>query len=429
MKAQHGQSPSLSQMDIRIASKSRRSLKIAIVLGVMLVCFSLWWWWQPPRLTSSELLFADVKLGTFRNQLQVSGQLKPLDTFWLVVPADGVLTSLLVRPGSVLKEGQLLASITSLTLEQEVRKVQATYNQAQAEYLSQQAQAEIDFSTAEMALLHAQHQSEISNMDVVTNAPLVEDGIVSRLQFEKLTKAAVQHELLFQAEQKRLQSLKRQQKARLSALQMKNQQLADEVAELTLLQKRLQVQATEAAVVTQLAENLTPGQTLVAGSPFIQFASSNRLYAELFVPAIYASSLQHDLTVTLHLTSGPVQGVVNRIDPRVVNDRITVDVVLPEQLPVEARAELAVRADILLSEQQNSVFVQRPFYVQADKKQSVFVLSAEGDGMQKRDVQFGAVSGNQIEIAAGLAPAEKILLSELTPEFFSHPYIMLRPSS
>lgn len=417
------------KMDIQISSNSKLRLKSVVALLLLTAVLLVWWWMQPPRLKTDELLFAEVLHGTFQKKLQVSGQFKPLDSFWLVVPAEGVLTSLTVRPGSVLQPGQLLASITSHTLEQNIKKAQAAYAQAEAEYKAQQAQSEIDYSAAEIALLHAQHQAETSQMDMATNAPLLESGIVSRLQFEKLTKITLQNELILKAEQARLQSLKRLQQARLTAILVKNKQMAHELEELVLLQQRLQIRAAEAGVVTQLAENLMPGQTLVAGSPIIQFAGSNSLYTELYVPAMYANSLQHGLVVTLHLQSGSLQGVVNRIDPRVVNDRITVDVVLPQKLPSEARAELAVRASILLSEQPDSVFVQRPFYVQADELQSVFIQAADGQSIYKRDVKFGAVSGNQIEVISGIVPNDKLLLTELTSGMFQNSRIMLEPQS
>lgn len=412
-------------MDVRVQSDSKIVLKVLVIVIFIASSFLIWWLVQPPRLKADELLFSEVQHGTYQNKIQVAGQFKPLQQFWLVAPAEGVLTSLMIKPGSILQPGQLLATMTSQTLEQDIRKLQSSYAQAEAEYKAQQAQSEIEYSAAEIALLHSKHQAETSQLDVDTNKALVENGIVSRLQFEKMTKTALQHQLTLQVEKDRLQVIKRLQEAKLEAIRVKNQQIANELQELNRIQDSLQIRASDVGIVTQLAENLTPGQTLTAGSPIAQFADSNNLYAELYVPAMFASSLQHGLIVTLSLRSGTVQGEINRIDPRVINDRITVDVVLTQPMPAEARADLAVRADILISERTNSVFVQRPFYVQADRHQSVFVQDADGLSIYKKEVEFGAISGNQIEVLSGIVPGDRLLLTEIDPKMFQNSRIVL----
>jgi HlyD family secretion protein len=61
------------------------------------------------------------------------------------------------------------------------------------------------------------------------------------------------------------------------------------------------------------------------------------------------------------------------------------------------------------------VFVGRPAFGQELTSVGIYKLSLDGDRAQRVQVKLGRASVNTIEIVAGLAPGDKVILSDMSP--------------
>ena len=83
-------------------------------------------------------------------------------------------------------------------------------------------------------------------------------------------------------------------------------------------------------------------------------------------------------------------------------------------LPRGARPDLTVDGSIELERLDDVVFVGRPVFGQEQSIVSLFKLDADGDGATRTRVHLGRASVNTIEVLDGLAPGDRVILSDMS---------------
>jgi beta-lactamase regulating signal transducer with metallopeptidase domain len=110
---------------------------------------------------------------------------------------------------------------------------------------------------------------------------------------------------------------------------------------------------------------------------------------------------------------GLVSGRVARIDGQVVNGKVAVDVEIP-QLPDSLQAGAELDAIIHIETLSNVSYVGRPLFGAANSEGTIFKLDPDGHQAIRVKVQYGRQSVNAIQIRGGLAPGDKIILSDMS---------------
>ena len=127
-----------------------------------------------------------------------------------------------------------------------------------------------------------------------------------------------------------------------------------------------------------------------------------------------AKDISMGLSVSVDTRNGIVNGKVLRIDPRVVNGTVQVDVIFSEKLPNGARPDLHVDGTITLERLSDVLYVSRPSYAEAATESTVFKINNSADGAYRTAVVYGRSSVNYIEILKGLDEGEEIILSDMS---------------
>ncbi|MGH7339508.1 MAG: efflux RND transporter periplasmic adaptor subunit, partial [Candidatus Rokuibacteriota bacterium] len=174
----------------------------------------------------------------------------------------------------------------------------------------------------------------------------------------------------------------------------------------------LQVRAGERGVLQDLPLQL--GQWVVPGMVLARVVQPGRLKAVLRIPETLATDVRVGQRATIDTRTGLIQGRVVRIDPASQNGSVGVDVALAGELPAGARPELSVDGTIEVDRLPDVLFVGRPAYGQANSTISLFKLASAGDAAVRGPVKVGRTSVHTIEILAGLAVGERVILSDMS---------------
>jgi HlyD family secretion protein len=108
-----------------------------------------------------------------------------------------------------------------------------------------------------------------------------------------------------------------------------------------------------------------------------------------------------------------VAGEIVRVDPGAKNGMVVVDVAFTEPLPRAARPELTVDGTITLDQTGDVLHVQRPAIGEARSSTTVFKITADGEAVRV-PVTFGRASVDRIEVTAGLAEGDRVILTDMT---------------
>ena len=173
----------------------------------------------------------------------------------------------------------------------------------------------------------------------------------------------------------------------------------------------LYVRASMASIVQEMPLEL--GQQVNLGSNLARLARRGEFIAELRIPEKQVNDVAIGQEVTIDTKATEIAGVVQRIDPTVVNGSVQVDVALIEPAPKEARPDLTVDGIINIAQLTNTLYVKRPMFAKKHSTGEVFLLNQDGTTAVRRSVNYGQQSTNFIEIKNGLTAGQSIIVSDV----------------
>lgn len=144
-------------------------------------------------------------------------------------------------------------------------------------------------------------------------------------------------------------------------------------------------------------------------------ALTSRTAARLMMPEtqVHDVRLGQQAVLDFRNPQGLVSGRVARIDRQVVNGKVAVNLEVP-QLPESIQAGAELDAIIHIETLPNVFYVGRPIFSAANSEGSLFKLDPDGHQAIRVKVQYGRQSVNKIQILSGLAPGDRIILSDMS---------------
>ena len=236
----------------------------------------------------------------------------------------------------------------------------------------------------------------------------------------QLAAAQTQRDLSL-AELRRFEGLRAQNF--ISSVELERREAAFKAADATLAQARAQaqaqgnqaayarLQATTSGVVTGVEAEV--GQVVTAGQPVVRLAHDGPRDAVFAVPeqAVMAfkpgQPMQAVLTSTGQVLKGRVREVGASADPVMRTFTIKLALDASEKLPLGATVN--VQAGALKGAQLPVIKLPTSALRQEGAGTAVWVLDETAMTVRSQPVQVGTVDGNQVVIASGLQPGQKVV--------------------
>jgi len=140
---------------------------------------------------------------------------------------------------------------------------------------------------------------------------------------------------------------------------------------------------------------------------------SNSMTVQLKVPAAQAKDVRTGEAARIDTHNGIVPGHVVNVLPIVLGGAVSVDVMLDGPAPQGSAPGQQVDGTIEVAKLDNTTYVGRPVFGQANTTVSLFKLDNDGKGASLVQVQLGRASVNTIEVVSGLQPDDKVILSDM----------------
>src|SRR5690606_37061977 len=190
------------------------------------------------------------------------------------------------------------------------------------------------------ALAVAETEYESARLEAEANKQLVDEGIVSAIEYQRTELMARQRKIRRDIEQERLEQLAASIEAQLAAQRARFDQVKNAYERRLEQVESLHVRAGIAGVLQEV--QVEEGQRVSLGANIARVARPDDLQAELQIPETQARDVQIGQLVHVDTRNGVVDGRVIRIDPAARNGTVQVDVELLGELPRGARPQLSV---------------------------------------------------------------------------------------
>ena len=363
------------------------------------------------RVDRTTLSIETVQQGTMEIKVSANGQLLSKRIEQLAAQVPGRVAKADVKPGAVVRVGQVLVELANPQLTVSAEEAQSAWEGAMAELQAAEAELQTNMLNQEVVLTQVQFNSEKAKAKSEADEALSRNGLISDIELKRSQLDLNQLRKISEIEAVRLKKLRDNIQVQLSVKRSR-------VAQLERALDRARTQAADLKVVAGIdgivqAINVEVGQQLQPGSPIGRIAQQDQLYAELRVPAREATQVRPGQKVIVDTRNGMVNGVVTRVDPGVTEGTVIVDVDLQGALPASTRPQLEVEGTIYISQLQNVLYVGKPSYVKNDSAMSVYKLDPTGRYASRVAITAGKVSLQHLQVLGGLQAGDRIITSEV----------------
>ena len=375
-------------------------------------------------LDKKSFVTAKVQQGNFTVNVRASGLLKPLNIRWVSSQVAGRVEEVFVKAGAKVSVGDVLVQLSNPELHRELEtarwELEANKAESHAAYVALESQM-VDLQNSVVSAEYS-YQSAKLKLDAETLLMQQGNATVSALDYQKSQLAVKQQMQYWQAQQQKTEKMKANmaatkiaQNARLGLVENNYQRVVDQVA-------ALQVRANTEGIIQQVSLEL--GERSQVGDSVALIADQHSLFAELQVQEVRARDIALGQFVSIDTRRSEISGKVTRIDPAVKNGMVLIDVALTSKLPNEARPDLTVDGLIEISNIADALYIKRPVYAPSHATVNLYTLSDDKGFANKRAVNLGQTSVNNIQILSGLSVGDEVIISDSTA-WQDHQQIMI----
>lgn len=405
-------------MDIqRAPSVKRRWLKrapglVLLLVVILLAAVAFAMLDQPPAVDDERLWYGQAERGEFVREVSAAGQLVAPRIRAVTNRNDGIVEAVHVLPGDQVSADDVLISMSSPELEEELTQARWDLAAAEAEEALEEVEAEnrhLDI-IAQLASAEAEYTGAL--LELEAQEELSEEQVYSTIELERQRLQVAQLRKRLDAEQARLDRSPEYRAAQQSATDARLARQRDQVTHLESLVEQLEVRAGTEGVVQEV--NVTEGERLVAGELVARIVDPSHLIARLEVPEREAADVLPDLPVTLELGRERIEGRVVRIDPTATDRTISVDVELTSENLPGLRPDQTISGRIELERVAETIHIPRPSNVLEPNRTATLFVVQPDETAERRTVRIGRVSPSRAEVLEGLAPGERVILADMS---------------
>jgi len=370
--------------------------------------------WLRPSVDRSRLRIGRVALSAVEATLDAAGVVVPASERSIVSPFESRVLRVLKRAGDVVRAGDPIVELDTgsarLDLSRLVDRV--------AEQANEKTRVTL---TLERELLELRARAESRRLDAevlghraAQREQLRKDGLVSDEALEEARAEAQKATIEVRQLEAAAQVAERVAAAQVEGVALAVRTLEKEVVEakrqLELATARSDMDGIVAWVVSQ------EGATVRRGDPVARVARPDAFRVEGTISDVHVARLAAGMPVRILSAGRALDGVVAAVLPAIEGGAAKFVVELARPSDPELRQNLRVDVHVVVAAKAGVPAIERGPFATGGESQPVFVV--DGDRLVRRQVRFGLMGFDRLEIADGVAVGQDIVLSDM--QEFAH---------
>lgn len=365
-----------------------------------------------PEVQRTGVWIDEVKRGAMLRQVRGLGTLVPEEILWIPAATDGRVERTLVKPGARVSPGTVLLVLSNADVELAAVDAEYQVKAAEAQLIGTRVQLESQRLTQQSDVSRVESEYTQARLKADRDEALRKEGLIPEIDLKLSRTTAEELNKRVGIERERLAISKDSLEAQLAVERAQVEKLRALAKVKRGHVEALTVKAGAVGVLQEMPVEV--GQRVAAGAILAKVAQPERLKAVLKIPETQAKDIQLSQPAEIDTRNGIIPGQVVRIDPAVRAGTVDVDVRLEGALPPGARPDLSVDGTVELERLTGIVYVGRPVLGQTGATISLFRLEPDGQHASRVKAKLGRGSVNTIEVLEGLAPGDKVVLSDLS---------------
>jgi HlyD family secretion protein len=388
------------------------SLILFTIVAIGLIAYGAYYFFipKPESFTLNFFTYASVGTQNFLETLSVRGTITPKRTVVIEPKIAGTIEEIYVQEGQDVAEGQPLLRLYSADAAAERNAAETELAEARTKLAQLGIDQELEMEAERVKVLDAQEQLRQAEADLELQKILYGYGSIPRIELEKAEQNVEAAKRRIAQSERELELLTRKHEADQAAL-VKAIAIAEE--KLAKAQEKIDSFIVTAGFAGRILSLKIPANRMVTAHQELgELADLSSQVVELQVAPGQTERFGIGTQVDIALGQTLYQGEVSYIAPQAKQGSDGPTVLVRVDFFDEVshlRPNSQVTANIHLQLHENSLFLPRGAYLTSG--QQLFVYVIDGDKARKRDVQFGLLQGNDVQILRGLELGEKVIIS------------------
>ena len=386
--------------------------RVATLVLLLVVCAAALVWlpaWLRPSISASRIRTATVTRGAIDASISASGLVVPAFERVISSPLDARVLRVLKRPGAVLAPGD---AVLELDVSESTQALARSENDLQMKD-NQQLQTRLGY---EKSLRDLDGQIEIRTLEIETrratlamHRQLADSGLLSQEELRRTALALRQAEVELDQVRNERSSAERTTAVQLEGLALERATLARDVTERRRLLDLATTKSDRDGVLTWVVSD--EGALVRRGEILARIADLSAFRIDATASDLYAGAIRTGLPVAIRIDEHRIDGLVQEVYPAVENGAVRFMVAITGGDDVALRPNLRADVQVITARRTNVLTVSRGAFADGGSRRPVFVR--RGGLAERRTVQLGVTSFDDVEILSGLEAGDDVILSDM----------------
>lgn len=363
-----------------------------------------------PTVSQDSVDFQSVQSGPLDVYATVFGELASAKERLLTAPAQGKVSSILIRPGTQVEPESVILVLSNPKLEQEVEEAKGELAQLNAQFEAFKYEQQNERLNYQSSIANIEAELEKAQLELSVNEDLLDMGVAPKLELRRAKLAVKQQTKRLGFEKKKYDQFVEMQGFRLTQRQITIKQQESKLRILSQQLDDMQVKAGISGSLQSLTVEL--GESVNLGQSIAKVGSDDELIAQLRIPQYQADQIDINAPVTVNTSKGLITAKIARIESIVTNGAVLAEAMLTGELTSNSRPSLGISAQIFIRHQPAAVFIEQAPGFRPRSQKTAYVKS-ENNMLVQRTVSLGELSNGQLIVNSGLKPGEQVVTSEL----------------
>ncbi len=382
---------------------------VAIVAVWMAVPVVQRWATATVSVPVDRVRIATVTRGDLVQDVSVQGRVVAAVSPTLYASAAGTIT-LEAEAGEQVFEGQVIATVVSPELTNELQQAESAFDQREMELERQRIESR-------QLALEKRKAADLADVALVAAKR-------EKRRADEANKLGVIPEIDYEKAQDDLRKAELAYKHAVADADLFDERLAFEIkaSEFDVSRQRLFVEDLRRQVddlsikspVNGIVGDLLVDQKAAVSrdTPVMAVVDLSRFEIDAQIPESYADDLAIGMNTEVLVGGERFPGQLAAVSPEIVSNQVASRVRFSGAMPTNLRQNQRLTVRVLLAEHNDVMMVQRGQFLDSGGGRIAYIVTDEGMA-EKRRIETGARSLGAVEIVAGLQPGDEIVISNL----------------
>lgn len=361
------------------------------------------------RVSEDAIVFSDVQRGEFNDYIRIGGRVQPMTTVQLSPQEGGIVQTILVEEGSMVKAGQPILVLSNDNLDLQILNSEAEL--AEKENILRNTQIQMEQQKLDVRQNELEYGTQVERLRRAyeQQKALYGDRLIAR---EDYLKAEEDYNLAKQKYQLIRERSRQDSLYRGTQIDRMEESLDNMLLNMQMIRRRKSNLIVKAPIDGELGLlDVVLGQSIASGVKIGQINSVGSYKVEAQIDEHYIDRVIAGLGATFERQGETYSTIIRKVYPEVRDGKFKAEFKFEGQQPDNIRSGQTYYLNLQLGQPEEAVLIRRGSFYQNTGGKWIYVVSKEGGKAVRREIRIGRQNPQYYEVIEGLEPGEKVIVS------------------